>query len=109
MEEIIEKYKTGELTRDEFIDEISKLKEDSSTLTYDDLAAVERSFNALFTKSVDIMTRKVRAGGTSSNIYVPRRYKGYPITVIIWDKEKFDRGLNTYYNEEEKRNPTRYR
>jgi len=47
--------------------------------------AVE-TLKVIFGESVHIETKTVKAGGTSNNVYVPKKYGGYPVTIIIWDK-----------------------
>ncbi len=92
MEQIIRKYKNGELSKEEFIEEVMKENEKDleSTLTFKDLAAVESVFHSVFKKSVGLLTKVVKKGGSSAHIYVPWKYRDHPVTVVVWDKEKFE-------------------
>jgi len=47
--------------------------------------AVE-TLKVIFGDSVHIETKTVKAGGTSNNVYVPKKFGGHPVTIIIWDK-----------------------
>ena len=57
---------------------------------FDKLSMVEQAFKTLFGESVQIMTKTVRAGGTSNNIYVPKKYKNNPVTLVIWPELKME-------------------
>ena len=100
MDEIIEKYKNKEITEEEFFEEIIAKHNDKlkNILTYNDIACVEEAFKVVFQKSTDIITKSVRRGGTSCNVYVPKRFAGCPVTLIIWNREKFEEGTNSNEN-----------
>ena len=53
---------------------------------YEKINQVEETLKVIFGDSVHIETKTVKAGGTSSNVYVPKKYGGYPVTIIIWEK-----------------------
>jgi putative transposon-encoded protein len=53
---------------------------------YEKMNAVEIAFRAIFHDAIYIETKKVRVGGTSNHVYVPKEYAGNPVTIIIWDK-----------------------
>ena len=53
---------------------------------FDELIKVENVFKDVFKESLYINTAKVKKGGTSGYIYVPKHYIGHAVTVIIWDK-----------------------
>ena len=94
MQEIISDFNEGKITKEQFVEEINKniSEQKESILTYKDIAAVEEAFKVIFKKSVHILTKVVRTGGTSANVYVPKDFKGCPVTIIIWDKRKFKDG-----------------
>jgi putative transposon-encoded protein len=96
MNDIINKFREGELSQEEFVEEINKkvIEERDAFLTYKDIASVEQAFKVIFKKSVHVLTKLVRSGGTSAKVYVPKDFEGYPVTIIIWDKEKFDDGTS---------------
>lgn len=58
------------------------------TSAFDKLAEVDAVFRRVFGDSVHIMTKEIKPGGTSSNIYVPKGYENCLATLIIWDKNK---------------------
>jgi len=64
--------------------------EEQSKLHQDDdwakLAKVEEVFKLVFTRALYVSTRQVRAGGTSSTVYVPKKFRDNPVTVIVWEK-----------------------
>jgi len=49
---------------------------------------VEETLKTIFGDSVHIETKTVKAGGTSNNIYVPKKFAGFPVTLIIWNNIK---------------------
>ena len=53
---------------------------------FNELIKVENVFKDVFRESLYINTAKVKKGGTSGYIYVPKHYIGHAVTVIIWDK-----------------------
>jgi len=53
---------------------------------FEKLNKVEEAFKLIFGKSVHIITKSVKVGGTSNNVYVPKEFAGHPVTVIIWPK-----------------------
>lgn len=53
---------------------------------FDKLHSVERAFKTIFGEAIQVFTKKVRAGGTSNNVYVPKKFVGNPVTIIIWPK-----------------------
>ena len=53
---------------------------------YEKINMVEEVFKRVFADSIHIETKRVKAGGTSNNIYVPKKYANHPVTIIIWDK-----------------------
>jgi hypothetical protein len=55
---------------------------------YEKMAQLEEVFRNLFKDALHVETKKVKVGGTSSNIYVSKRFGGHPVTLIIWDKEQ---------------------
>ena len=48
------------------------------------IANVEDAIKTVFDKSIFLATRKVGVGGTSGTVYVPKKYKGKMVTVVIW-------------------------
>jgi len=55
---------------------------------YEKMALVEETFKTVFKEAIHVETKRVRSGGTSSNIYVPTRFGNHPVTIIIWDLPK---------------------
>ena len=53
---------------------------------FDELIKVENVFKDVFRESLYINTTKVKKGGTSGYIYVPKHYINHAVTVIIWNK-----------------------
>lgn len=49
---------------------------------------VEETLKTIFGNSVHIETKTVKSGGTSNNVYVPKKFSGNPVTLIIWDQPK---------------------
>jgi putative transposon-encoded protein len=47
---------------------------------------VEETLKTIFGEAVHIETKTVKAGGTSNNVYVPKKFAGNPVTLIIWDR-----------------------
>ena len=88
MEELIEKLKKGEITNDAFL--IAFEEKRKTTLTFNDLASVEQAFKVIFQKSTYVITKNVKVGGTSGNVYVPKKFAGMPVTVIVWSNDKFE-------------------
>jgi len=65
------------------------MDEDENDEIFENMAKIEEAFSLVFKDSVKIMTREVRHGSNTSNVvYVPKRYAGCPVTLIIWDKLK---------------------
>ncbi len=55
---------------------------------YERMYLTERVFKEVFGKSVHVESKRVKPGGTSNNIYVPRKFADCPVTLIIWPKEE---------------------
>ena len=56
---------------------------------YEKMDLVEKVFKAVFKDSIAVLTKTIRSGSnTSNNIYVPKKYKGHPVTIIIWNKQE---------------------
>jgi len=53
---------------------------------FEKMAVVEETFKSIFKDALHVETKVVKTGGTSSNVYVNKKYGGHPITLIIWDK-----------------------
>jgi len=70
------------------------MSEEKSKDVFEKIALVEEAFKIAFGDSVWVETKTVKAGGTSSNVYVPKKFGGHPVTIIIWDK------MNPYLEEE---------
>ena len=51
---------------------------------YSELILVAEAFKAMFSNNREVLTATVKPGGTSGNVYVPRKYIGCPVTVVIW-------------------------
>ena len=51
------------------------------------ISLVEKAFKLIFQKSAKIVTKNVGKGGTSGIIYVPKRYAGQLVTIIIWHEK----------------------
>jgi len=55
---------------------------------YEKMALIENAFQVIFKESIAVLTKVVRTGSNTSDvIYIPKKYAGYPVTVIIWNKE----------------------
>jgi hypothetical protein len=57
---------------------------------FEKMLRIEQAFRLAFGESVHIITKKIKPGKCSNAIYVPKRFEGHPVTVIIWDKIKYD-------------------
>ena len=53
---------------------------------FEKMVAVEETFKSVFKDALHVETKIVKVGGTSSNVYVNKKYGGHPVTIIIWDK-----------------------
>lgn len=53
------------------------------------VALFETAFKLIFGNSAHISTKKVSFGGTSGQIFVPKRFHKKSATVIIWDEDRF--------------------
>lgn len=52
------------------------------------LDAIHHSFRSIFGTSIGIFSKVAKNyGSTSSVVYLPRRYTGCPVTLIIWPKD----------------------
>ena len=93
MDDIIEKLRKGEMGKEEFQAEYEKRIEAKKTasLTFNDLATVEKAFGIVFPNSAYVLSKIVKdGGGTSCNVYVPKKFAGFPATIIIWNKGKLE-------------------
>ena len=57
---------------------------------FEKINSVEETLKTIFGDSVHIETKTVKEGGTSNNVYVPKKFSGNPVTIIIWDKPKME-------------------
>lgn len=63
---------------------------------FEKMVMVEETFATVFKDAVHLETKTVKVGGTSGNVYVPKRFGGYPVTIIIWNKpEGVENGRGT--------------
>lgn len=53
---------------------------------YEDMYAVHNAFKKIFGEKVTIISKRIKKGaGCSSNIYVPNKFSGKAVTLIIWE------------------------
>lgn len=61
------------------------MSEEEENKIYERIENAEETIKSIFNDTVHIETKTVKVGGTSSNVYVPKKYGGHPITILIWD------------------------
>lgn len=63
------------------------------------LNTVRKAFFYIFNSSISVYYKMVKGNnGLSSAIYVPKKYKGCPVTVIIWPKDSGLSGISSRKN-----------
>ena len=59
-----------------------------SLVEIEKLANIEVVFKQCFQDAVAVYTKKIKSGGTSNYIYVPKEFLDHHVTVIVWGKVK---------------------
>jgi putative transposon-encoded protein len=61
---------------------------------YSDMVLVSEAFKKTFGSKCEIITAEVKVGGTSGVVYIPKRFNGSAVTVIIWPENKNKDNIN---------------
>lgn len=75
---------------DEEAEKDNKLAEhDAMIHMFKKVALFENALRTLFGNSAHIITKKIFGGGTSAQIFLPKRFKKKSATIIVWDDDRF--------------------